>query len=169
MGQVQNGHLPIRYSSSSKKNNAEKFKGVHTISLCCSIAKSTLYISSTNLWQGRENQHWKFQFRSSSFFLLLLFLHTKFKNDMVYVNIMYIPNDYSANGDHFYQFKAAGELQLESFASPGYFTLSFGHSSGYSCNNCVARKVHVYIVRPYSDYWIRALQASMSLPGTNCA
>ena len=47
MGQVKNGRLYIRYRSSSQKNKAKELKSLHTTSLGCSNAKSTVKVSLT--------------------------------------------------------------------------------------------------------------------------
>ena len=95
MGQVQNGHLYIKYRSSSIKNEANEFKKLTDyvpLLFFCSIHS----INSANLSQSWENQTWKFE-------LCLLFSSsfiTHNSRTIQCMQILYIPNDFSATG-HF--------------------------------------------------------------------
>ena len=69
MGRVQNGHLYIRYRSSSLDNKADKWNKVTDympLLFYCYLHS----ISSASLSQSWENQTWMFRFCSTALFLL---------------------------------------------------------------------------------------------------
>ena len=112
MGQVQNGHLYLRYRSNSQKTKQRSEKSLQTTSLCYSIAKSTLKTLLT-FSEGQENQTCKFRFCSSSFFFFFSIRHNS--KTIWFVKILNIPNGWSSTVDYSYWFLASSELQLASY------------------------------------------------------
>ena len=161
MGQVQNGHLYIRYrSNSQKKNQAEEWKSLQITSLCYSVAKSTLKTPLT-FWNSRKPNMKNFNFvhlsSSSS--------PSSITQKLQCVQILSVSNDCSAYKDYSCLFWAVYELWLASYGlktvsntasklSQTRFAFLLRMLLSFSCNNCVGM---ARMVRPHPDYWTRVL------------
>ena len=159
MGQVQNGHLYIMYKSSSQKTKQRSSKRLQT------NAKSTLKIPLTfNKVEKTKLEDFNFvHLFSSSFFFAR---HNP--KSIQCIQILNIPNNWSANLLHTYLFWSLCELRVASYGLktvPKSFRILMHTLLGFSRNNCVGV---ARIVRPHLDYWMRVVQAATSLLGTNC-
>ena len=109
MGQVQNGRLYIRYRSNSQKTKQRNEKSLETISLCYSIAKSTLKTPLT-FSKVEKTKHENFAFvhlllLSSFVFFFFFFCSVKHNSKIIlFVKILNIPNSKSFTVDYSYRF-----------------------------------------------------------------
>ena len=142
-------------------------KSLQTTSPCYSNAKSTLKVPLTfNRVKKTKHKNFNFVlFLSSPFFFARH--NSKCKQCMQISNI---PNNCAANLLHSYLFWASCELWVASYSLktfPKSLCILMRTLLGFSRNNCVGVARTVYIVRPHLDYWAGAVQAVMSLLGTD--
>ena len=158
MGQAQNGHLYIRYRSSSKKMRQRSSKSLQTTSLRYSNAKSSPKALPT-FSKVEKTKLENFNFvQLLSFSSSALFFCRHNSKSILCLQILNLPNDCSANLLHSYLFWASCELHVASYnlkTVPTSLCVLMCTLLRFSLNNCVgvARKV-----RPHLDYWARAVR-----------
>ena len=154
-----------------RKMKRRSSKSLWTMSLCCSIVKSTLKVPLT-FNKGEKNKQ-KIRFCSASLFLFLLFFSSSFamhnSKTIRCKRILKTPKNCSANGDNPYLFEAACELLLESYGlgtiSPERNAVWFWHYFGFSRNNCRCLRMRSRLLRlRVSSFWFCLLTWSFWRP-----
>ena len=170
MGQVQNGHLYIMYRRSSQKNEAEERKKLTEYISLLLIAKSTLKTPLTFI-KVDKTKHENFDLvylLSSSFFFC--FFSVKHNSKTIwFVKILNIPNGWYFTVDYSYWLSSSCDLRLASYGLETVTNmlrvLLRTLLLSFYLNNFVGV---ARMARPHLDYRTLALQATMSLLGTNC-